>query len=102
MKIYLDSKDIIDLFEKSKPCKVDEFDKFLRDNEHEIILSEISIFEIAGSLMSPNHNTMPLLNWIDSIPRKFIAGSEIDRLELIEALESFCKRTRIPPDYTIC
>lgn len=39
MKIYLDAKDLIGLFQQGKPCKADEFSKVLQRGNHQLVLS---------------------------------------------------------------
>jgi hypothetical protein len=47
MLIYLDSKDLINIFEKSNPCDADQFETFLREGDHKLVFSMLNIFEIA-------------------------------------------------------
>lgn len=91
MRIYLDSKDIIQLFEKSEPCTVEEFDEFLRTGNHELVFSFITIIEISEPLFHKNAktNVMRLLGQIEKLPHKYIHSSIITRLELEEAYRSF-------------
>ncbi len=91
MRIYLDSKDIIELLEKSNPCTAAEFDSFLRDGNHEIVLSYITIAELSEPLFhnSAETNVMRLLNQIEGLPHIFIHSSKIPRLELEKAYCAF-------------
>lgn len=91
MRIYLDSKDIIKLLEQSDPCTTKEFDNFLRNGHHELVLSFITIMEISEPLFHKNASTnvMWLLNQIEKFPHTFIHSSIITRLELEEAYRAF-------------
>jgi hypothetical protein len=91
MRIYLDSKDIIKLLEKSDPCTTAEFDNFLRNGNHELVLSFVTIMEISEPLFhkKAKTNVMWLLIEIEKLPHIFIHSSMITRLELEEAYRAF-------------
>ncbi len=91
MRIYLDSKDIIKLLEKSDPCTTNEFNSFLRNGNHELVFSFVTIMEISEPLHHKNAttNVMWLLNQIERLPHIFIHSSMITRLELEEAYRAF-------------
>lgn len=91
MRIYLDSKDIIKLLEKSDPCTAGEFDEFLRQGNHELVLSFVTIMEISEPLLHKNAktNVMWLLSQLEKLPHIFIHSSIITRLELEEAYRAF-------------
>lgn len=91
MKIYLDTKDLINIVEKSVPCDADSFEKFLKSNGHELILSFVNVLEISSPLLNKSieTNVMQLLNRIEKMPIRYIADSKIFRLELIESYNSF-------------
>ncbi len=91
MKIYFDSKDLINILEKSDPCSADDLENILRKNEHEIVLSLITISEISEPLLHKNAKTIVtrLLNRIEDMPHSFLHSSCIPRLELKEAIQAF-------------
>lgn len=103
MRIYLDSKDIIKLLEKSDPCTTEEFDNFLRNGNHELVLSFVTIMEISEPLFHKNAttNVMWLLGQLEKLPHIFIHSSIITRLELEEACCAFASGTEyqdiLPP-----
>ena len=90
MKIYLDAKDLIDLLQKEKPCKVDELNESLRRGNHQLVLSFEAVCEISAPLASnaAKTNVMTLLNRLEEMPITFIHPS-IECLELKEAIEAF-------------
>lgn len=91
MKIYLDSRDLIDMFDKSLPYSADDFENELRTNGHELVLSFSNVMEISSPLLtrSTKTNVMRLLKRIEEMPLKFIAEARILILELNEAKEAF-------------
>jgi len=93
MKIYFDSKDIINIIEKSTPCSADDLKNILNSGSHELVLSFLTIMEISEPLLhkKARSNIMGLLNRIEKLPHTFIHSSSITRVELIEAFEAFSK-----------
>jgi len=91
MRIYLDTKDIIHIIENSIPCTKEEFEKILRDSNHELVLSFVTIMEVSEPLLHKNASTNVswLLNQIEKLPHAFIHSSQITRLELEEAFHAF-------------
>lgn len=90
MKIFLDTKDLIDIVDKSKPISAEDFENKLRVNNHELILSFSNVIEISRPLLNRDieTNVMVLLNRIEMMPIKFII-TDIDELELKEAIGAF-------------
>lgn len=90
MLICLDSKDLINILEKSKPLSSDKFENFLKGGTHKIVLSFLTIMEIVEPLLhkKARANVMFLLNHIEKLPHTYI-HSDISRLELEEALRAF-------------
>jgi hypothetical protein len=91
IKIYPDSKDLIDLFEKSYPCSPDEFENELNINDAEIVLSSTNIEELSAPLSysKKDANIMKTLIRIEKMPIRFISESKIAFLELNEAVHAF-------------
>lgn len=91
MQVYFDSKDLIDIIEKSTPCSADDLENRLISGSHELVLSFITVMEISEPLLhkKAKTNVMKLLNRIDKMPHTFIHSSSLPRLELEEALSAF-------------
>lgn len=91
MKIYLDTKDLIRLFQESPASSIDMFEAKLRDGNHELILSFLSILELSAPLLCARAetNVMNLLNRIERTPVTYISEIKITGLELKEALNAF-------------
>lgn len=89
MRVYLDTRDLINIFERSYPCKPEEFEKFLLKSGHELILSFLNVIEISAPLLQRNAktNVMLILNRIERLPIKYI--SKVSKLELQEAYRDF-------------
>ena len=91
MRICPDSKDLINIIEKSDPCSADYLESFMRTGRHQIVLSFMTVVEISGPLIhkEARTNVIRLLNLIESMPHAFIHSSSIPRLELKGALKAF-------------
>ncbi len=78
MLVYLDSRDLINLFEKSKPCSPDDFDKVLLEGGHKLVYSCLNIAEISEPLLHSNAktNVMALLNRVERSPHIFIHSAK--------------------------
>ena len=89
MRIYLDTRDLINIFERDIPCGSDEFGHLLRENGHELILSYLNVMEISAPLVQKNSatNVMRLLNRIERLPIRYI--SKIFQFELKEGYRAF-------------
>lgn len=92
MLIYLDAKDLINIFEKSSPCSADQFKNILQQGKHKLALSVTTIMELSEPLLhkQAKTNVMGLLNRLERLPHAFIHSS-IPSLELKEAIKAFSK-----------
>ena len=90
MLIYLDTKDLINILEKSIPLSAQQLENFLRRDNHKIVISLLTVMEIAQPLLyrKATTNVMGLLNQLERIPQTYI-HSDISRLELEEAVRAF-------------
>lgn len=90
MRIYLDTKDLINLIEKSFPCSTENFDNKLRLNSHQLVISFANILEISAPLLHDSIETkvMGLLNKIEKLPITFIKAGVI-AMELSEAIKAY-------------
>ena len=91
MLIYLDSRDLINIFEKSDPCAVDEFNRILREGDHKLVYSWLNIVEISEPLLytKAKTNVMALLNKVEETPHTYIHSSRIPHLELASAVKAY-------------
>ena len=91
MLIYLDAKDLINIFENSNPCSADHFGKILREGDHKLVYSFLNIIEISEPLLhaKAKTNVMALLNRIEETPHTYIHSSIIPRLELKSAVKAY-------------
>lgn len=95
MLIYLDTRDIISLFEKSKPVSTTEFNSILLKGNHRLVLSIVTVLEVSAPLLYKNakSNICRLLSQIEKLPHTFIHSSKITPLELKEAISAFSSST---------
>lgn len=95
MLIYLDSSDIISLFEKSIPVLKEEFCSFLLQGNHRLVLSIVTVLEISAPLLhnKAKSNVSLLLNQIEELPHTFIHSSKITFLEMKEAISAYISST---------
>jgi hypothetical protein len=91
MLIYLDSRDLINLFERSNPCSPDDFDEILRRGCHKLVYSWLNIAEISEPLLHSRAktNVMALLNRVEMTPHAYIHSSRIPHLELASAVQAY-------------
>lgn len=94
MLIYLDSRDLIKLFEKSKPCSPDEFDGIFLEGGHKLVYSWLNIAEISEPLLHSKvkTNVMALLNRLEKTPHTYIHSSRIPHLELASAVKAYVNK----------
>lgn len=90
MLIYFDTKDLINILERSIPISAQQLDDLLRHDNHKIVLSFLTIMEIAQPLFhnQARTNVMVILNQLEKLPKSYI-HSDISRLELEEAVRAF-------------
>jgi len=98
MKIYLDSKDVIDIFQNDHPCSASVFQKYVVEGGHEIVLSSYTIVEISAPLLDPftHGNVMILLNELEKFPILYV-HPDLRGLELKEALHAFSSKGEYQP-----
>jgi len=61
MYIYLDTKDLINLFEKSNSSEIEDFKDLLIEGSHKLVLSTANVFEISSPLnKTKDSNVMSL------------------------------------------
>lgn len=90
MKVFLDSKDLIDILQDDNPCSVDQLEDTLVRGRHQLAVSCYTVTEISVPLAhsSLKTNVMALLNRLERMPIAFIHAG-VDALELKEALDAF-------------
>ncbi len=91
MRVYFDTKDLINILDGSNPCTADSLTHRLRQGGHELLISVYTVVELSEPLNHPasRTNVMGLLNYLEEMPLCFINSSAIPRLELGEALQAF-------------
>ena len=90
MKVYLDAKDLINIFQDATPFTSDQLEESLRHGCHQVVVSFHAVSELSLPLVkaSSKTNVMALLNRLERMPIIFIR-SDTDGLELKEALEAY-------------
>jgi hypothetical protein len=93
MLVYFDTKDLINIFEKSQPFSSNHLYKILEKGNHKLVFSMSTIMEISEPLLHKNAKTIVtrLLNRIEKLPHTYIHESIIPRLEYMEAVSAFCE-----------
>ncbi len=91
MLIYLDTRDLINLFERGEPISPSAFADRLASGEHKLVLSFYNIREISQPLFSGSATTVVtrVLNSIEEVPHLYIRLFELDIDELKEAARAF-------------
>jgi len=109
--VYLDTKDLINVLERSEPVSPEELSSTLREADAQLALSFITVAEMSAPLLkqSARTNVMSLLNQLEALPHRFLADCHVERLELEEAVEAYSSGREYSPidpfvrrfDYTI-
>lgn len=91
MQILLDSRDLIDLAEHSRPVTVNDFDIYLRKTGHQNVLSMTNVRELASPLSSGTEflEIRPLLQSLERIPHTYIKEVTIVACEIQAAVQAF-------------
>jgi hypothetical protein len=91
MLVYLDTRDLIDLLEKGRPCTSEEFGSRLAAGEHQLVISFSSVRELSHPLFEPRANTIVtrLLNQIETFPLRYIREAFIPHQEVEQAFAAF-------------
>jgi hypothetical protein len=92
MRLYLDASDLINILQRNTPCTADYLEENLRQGGHQLAVSLHTVSEMSAPLAKTNSktNVMALLNRLGKMPIIFMR-SDIDSLELGEALDAFSK-----------
>lgn len=91
MKIFFDTKDLIELIEKSIPISTNDLEIIFREKDFKIVISNTLILELAEPLLhkSDKTNVMNNINQLETIPHIFINTKSLIRFELLEALDAY-------------
>jgi hypothetical protein len=91
MDIFLDTRDLINIIEKSKPLTLSQLNQILKSGNHKIVYDAIVICEIAAPILHTGKTgpTIPVLNALERLPHKFINIPKIFKEELTEAIVAF-------------
>jgi hypothetical protein len=54
MHIYLDTKDLINILERSDPYTIDQLEYRLRQGGHKLVLSVYTVIELSAPLSHPH------------------------------------------------
>jgi hypothetical protein len=90
MRILLDTRDIINLLQRARPA-VNEFETYLHDGRHEVVLSMTSVREFAGPLARREDflRLRPLLQSLERLPHTYVREVTIMADELRAAVAAF-------------
>lgn len=93
MLIYLDTRDIINFFEKGSSEDIEDLKNLLINKTAKLVFSNSSIFEYCAPLCKPKTRTniTRVLNCLERMPHTYISLFKIRRLELEEAVNAFLK-----------
>ena len=90
MRIFLDSRDLIPLLDRSEPCNIDELGKWLRVGGHSIALSLTVAFEMAPPLIWRASTALATtrFNLLERLPLIYLADGFIPQMELQAAVDA--------------
>jgi hypothetical protein len=91
MRILLDSRDLIDLVEHSRPIPAQDFDAYLRSGAHEIVLSFTNVRELSSPLAMGAEflRIRPLLQCLERFPHSCMKEVTIVAAEIHSAVSAF-------------
>ena len=93
MRIFLDTHDLIRLFEKYSVINRLKIKEFFLGKKHVLVYSLNTILEISDPLNFPHQSrVMKTLNEMEDFPHIFVSESEISTLELLELINSYNKQ----------
>jgi hypothetical protein len=91
MNLLPDSRDLIELVERSQPATVEQVGVFLRAHNHEIVLSFTNVRELVGTL-AINGDFLRVRPWLQSLeqmPHLYIQETLIPCHEIQSAVDAF-------------
>ena len=91
MRILLDTRDLIELVEHSRPMTALEFGEYLAVRDHEIVLTFSNVRELAGPLAANVEfmQVRPLLQLLEGIPHTYLREGTISAAEIEANVEVF-------------
>jgi hypothetical protein len=91
MNLLPDSRDLIELLERSRPVTVEQVETLLRAHSHEFVLSFTNVRELVGTL-AVNSDFLRVRPWLQSLekmPHLYIREALIPRDEIQSAVDAF-------------
>ena len=104
MRIYLETKDLIGLLDRSDACHLGRFAAALRARNAQVAVSPTVVFELAAPLVRGSGRTVVSrrLNRLEELPLTYLVDWRIRELEVREAIEALeSKRPYIDVDPTV-
>ncbi len=91
MRIFLDTRDLINVAERSAPVRLEDFDTYLRTGDHQLVLSNTSVREFAGPLARGGDflRLRVLLQSLERLPHTYIKEITIVAEELRAGVVAF-------------
>lgn len=95
MRVLLDSRDLINLLEYDQPFPSAQFESFLREQNHQAVLTFTNIRELAGPLARGEEfiQVRQYLQVLESIPHLYLHEVPIPVSEIGSAVDAFLKNT---------
>lgn len=91
MNVLVDARDLIDLVERGCPVSTDRMEAFLRDHNHEFVLSFTNVRELVSTLAINGDflRVRPWLQYLERIPHLYVRETSIPSRELELAVDAF-------------
>jgi len=95
MRILLDSRDLINIVEHSRPVAATAFDAYLRAGNHQIVLSFTNVRELSGPLAVSVEflRLRPFLQALERMPLAYLKETTIIGTEIQAAAKAFVEGT---------
>ncbi|MEK6374510.1 MAG: hypothetical protein AABO58_17635 [Acidobacteriota bacterium] len=92
MRIFLDSKDLINLVRRSEPFGVDAADAWLRERNAFIVLCHTSVSEFVPVATNDRLRVRWELQQLERLPTLYIRLGDLSRAELLHAVAAYAAR----------
>ena len=96
MNILLDTHDLINLTERGQPITADEFREYLRNGNHQAVLTFNNIRELAGPLAVGDRDFLRIRRYLQSLeamPHTYLGEVKVVGIEIQSAVEAFTVET---------
>jgi hypothetical protein len=99
MRLFLDTRDLINLLERGEPCSTEAFSSLLRSSGSVVVFSLTHLGELAAPLELAGNDSavMATLNRVETWPLLYVDEQVIPYRELQVSMDAFLSGRELPP-----